>query len=130
MGAGRWRVIRQLITESVVLGLAGGFLGVVLAHWTVRGLLALAPLDLSRNISVEVDYRIVVFAVAVSILTGIIFGLAPSVVASRPDVTKGLREDSRASVERRGAYAGRTGRGGSGAIGNAAGWSGTALPEH
>jgi putative ABC transport system permease protein len=98
MGAGRWRVIRQLITESVMLGLAGGFLGVVLAHWTVRGLLALAPLELSRNISVEVDYRIVVFAVAVSILTGIIFGLAPSVVASRPDVTKGLREDSRASV--------------------------------
>jgi putative ABC transport system permease protein len=98
MGAGRGRVIRQLITESVALGLAGGVLGVVLARWMVLGLLALAPLDLSHNILVAVDYRIVVFAVALSMLTGVVFGLAPSVVASRANVTGGLREDSRASV--------------------------------
>jgi putative ABC transport system permease protein len=98
IGAGRGRVVRQLITESVTLGLAGGVLGVLLARWAVMGLLALAPVDLSRNISVAVDYRIVLFAVAVSVLTGVIFGLAPSFVAARADLTRGLREDSRGSV--------------------------------
>jgi putative ABC transport system permease protein len=98
IGAGRGRVLRQLITESVVLGLAGGSLGVVLARWAVLGLLALAPLDLSRNIAIAVDYRIVLFAVGVPMLTGILFGLAPGFVASRADLTLDLRENSRASV--------------------------------
>jgi putative ABC transport system permease protein len=98
IGAGRGRVVRQLITESVALGLAGGVLGVLLARWTVSGLLAMAPVDLSRNIAVAVDYRIVLFAVGVPMLTGILFGLAPSLVASRADLTIGLRENSRASV--------------------------------
>jgi putative ABC transport system permease protein len=98
IGAGRGRVVRQLITESVVLGLAGGVLGVGLARWTVSGLLALAPVDLSRNIAIAVDYRIVLFALGVPMLTGILFGLAPSFVASRADLTQGLREDSRGSV--------------------------------
>jgi len=98
IGAGRGRVVRQLITESVVLGLAGGVLGVVLARWAVLGLLALAPVDLSRNIAVAVDYRIVLFAVGVPMLTGILFGLAPSFVASRAGLMQGLREDSRGSV--------------------------------
>jgi putative ABC transport system permease protein len=98
IGAGRGRLVRQLITESVVLGLAGGVLGVVLARWAVLGLLALAPVELSRNIAVEVDYRIVLFAVGIPTLTGILFGLAPSFVASRADPALGLREDSRGSV--------------------------------
>ena len=98
IGAGRGRVVRQLITESVVLGLAGGVLGVVLARWAVIGLLALAPADLTRNIAAAVDYRIVLFVVGVPMLTGILFGLAPSLVASRADLTSGLREDSRGSV--------------------------------
>jgi putative ABC transport system permease protein len=98
IGAGRGRVVRQLITESVVLGLAGGVVGVILARWTVSGLLALAPVALSRNIAVAVDYRIVLFAVGVPMLTGVLFGLAPSLVASRADLTLGLREDSRGSV--------------------------------
>jgi putative ABC transport system permease protein len=98
IGAGRGRVVRQLITESVVLGLAGGVLGVVLARWAVLGLLALAPVDLSRNLVIAVDYRIVLFAVGVPMLTGILFGLAPSLVASRADLALGLREDSRGSV--------------------------------
>ncbi len=98
IGAGRGRVIRQLITESLVLGLAGGGLGVLLARWIVRGLLALAPLDLSRNIVVAIDYRILAFAILAPLLTALVFGLAPSIVAWRSDVTGGLREDSRASV--------------------------------
>jgi putative ABC transport system permease protein len=106
LGAGRGRVVRQLITESVVLGLAGGVLGVLLARCAVWGLLALAPLDLSRNIAVSVDYRIVLFAVMVPVLTGILFGLAPGLVASRTDLTAGLRQDSGASH----ASVGSTGR--------------------
>ena len=98
IGAGRGRVVRQLITESLVLGLAGGVLGMILARWAVLGLLALAPVDLSRNVAIAVDYRIVLFAVAVPMLTGILFGLAPSLVASRGDLTLGLRENSRGSV--------------------------------
>jgi predicted permease len=73
-------------------------LGVVLARWAVMALLAMAPLDLSRNIAVTVDYRIVAFAVGVSMLTGILFGLAPGFVAARSDLASGLREDSRSSV--------------------------------
>ncbi len=98
IGAGRGRVIRQLITESLVLGLAGGGFGALLARAIVAGLMALAPLDLTRNISVSMDYRIVLFALAVSVATGIVFGLAPSLIASRADLTGGLREDSRSSV--------------------------------
>ena len=98
IGAGRWRVVRQLITESVVLGLAGGLLGVALARWAVMGLLALAPRDLVRNASIAVDLRILIFAVAVSVLTGIVFGLAPSWAASRANLIGGLREDGRGSI--------------------------------
>ena len=98
IGAGRARVVRQLITESLALGVAGGLLGIALARWAVLGLLALAPRDLARNVAIEVDYRIVLFAVAASLLTGIVFGLAPSLVASRADLAQGLREDSRSSV--------------------------------
>ena len=98
IGAGRGRVVRQLITESVVLGLAGGILGAILARWTVAGLLVLAPVELSRNIAIAADYRIVLFALGVPMLTGVLFGLAPSLVASRADLTLGLREGGRGSV--------------------------------
>ncbi len=98
IGAGRARLIRQLITESVTLSLAGGTLGVIASRWIVLGLLALAPLDLSRNISVQVDYRILLFAIGVSVFTGVFFGLAPSFAAWRADASKGLREDNRSSI--------------------------------
>ena len=98
IGAGRARVVRQLLTESLALGLAGGALGVLSARWAVLGLLELAPRDLSRNVAIQVDYRIVFFAVAASVLTGIVFGLAPSLMTSRADLTQGLREDSRSST--------------------------------
>ncbi len=81
-----------------MLGLAGGALGVVLARWAVLGLLALTPVDLSRNIAIEVDYRIVLFAVGIPMLTGILFGLAPCFAASRTDLARGLREGSRGSA--------------------------------
>jgi putative ABC transport system permease protein len=98
IGAGRGRLARQLLTESLVLGGAGGLLGLVLARWAVRGLLALAPVDLARNAFVAVDLRIVAFALGLSMLTGIAFGLIPSMIASRRDVLTGLREDGRGAI--------------------------------
>jgi putative ABC transport system permease protein len=97
IGAGRRRVIRQLLTESVVLSLAGGLLGLVLARLAVVALVALAPEDMARNAVVSVDLRIAGFAFALSVLTGVLFGLAPSLVATR-DVIDGLREAARSAI--------------------------------
>jgi putative ABC transport system permease protein len=98
IGAGRWRVVRQLVTESLVLGLSGGLLGLALARWAVAGLLALAPRDLARNAAIAVDLRIVLFAVGLSLLTGLIFGIAPAFAASRTDVLTGLRDGARGNA--------------------------------
>jgi putative ABC transport system permease protein len=96
IGAGRWRVVRQLVTESSVLGLVGGGLGLGLARLAIVGLVRLAPRDLARDAAVEMDLRIVLFAIAVSLATGLIFGLGPALAVVRTDLVRGLREDGRA----------------------------------
>jgi putative ABC transport system permease protein len=83
LGAGRWRVVRQLLTESVLLGLAGGILGIVFAKWAVTGMLALAPAQLTRSLSISMDLRILLFALGLSLFTGIVFGLAPALTTTR-----------------------------------------------
>ena len=98
LGAARGRLIRQLLTESVVLGLAGGIAGILLAYFAVTGLVALAPRNLTRSVQITFDLRIVVFAFLLSLLTSIIFGLAPSWVASKSDLNQGLHEESRTST--------------------------------
>ena len=98
LGAARSRLVRQLLTESVILGLAGGIAGVVLAYFAVSGLVALAPRDLTRSVQITFDMRIVLFAFLLSVVTSIIFGLAPSLVASRGDLNRGLHEESRTST--------------------------------
>jgi putative ABC transport system permease protein len=98
VGAGRSRVVRQLLTESVVLALSGGLLGILLARGAVLGLVALAPRELVNSAAIAIDLRILSFAVALSLLTGIVFGLAPSLAASRADLLGGLREGSRGSI--------------------------------
>jgi predicted permease len=98
VGAGRSRVVRQLLTESVVLALSGGLLGILLARGAVLGLVALAPRELVGNAAISIDLRILGFAVALSLLTGIVFGLAPSLAASRADLLSGLREGGRGSI--------------------------------
>ena len=98
LGAGRGRLIRQLMTESLLLSVVGGVFGVVLAVWTMQGLLALLPEDLPRRAEVAVDAPVMLFALAVSIATGVAFGLVPALKAPRKDLHAALQNTSRASA--------------------------------
>ena len=104
LGAGRGRLMRQLLAESVVLSLAGGAAGLLLGSWGVRALMAVAPADLPRAGAVRMDLPILAFSVGLSFAAGLIFGLAPAVVSSRPDLAvflKDLRRDGGSSGGRR-----------------------------
>jgi putative ABC transport system permease protein len=98
LGASRGRMIRQLLTESVLLASIGGAAGVFLAAAATRAVVAFGPADIPRLDTTELDLRVLVFAVGVSFLTGIAFGLAPAVQASAPDLNRGLRESERGST--------------------------------
>ncbi|HTP35949.1 MAG TPA: ABC transporter permease [Candidatus Acidoferrales bacterium] len=100
IGAGWWRIARQLLTESLLLGLSGGLAGVLLANWLVSGLMKLAPQDLARNASVTLDLRVLCFAVALSLVSSVSFGLLPAWIAARRDALGGLREDGRGAIGR------------------------------
>jgi len=95
LGAGRPRLIRQLLTESILLGGAGGVFGLILARWLVLGLRALAPRDLAQSAEIHIDLRIALVALALCILTSIGFGLAPALVTSRVELVSAFRGDSR-----------------------------------
>ena len=95
LGAGRGRLIRQLLAESVVLSLMGGVAGLLLASWGVKALMAVAPADLPRAGDVRIDAVVLVFSVAVSAVAGVVFGTVPAIVASRPDLTVFLRDARR-----------------------------------
>ena len=92
LGAGRARLACQLFVESLVLSVAGGIFGLVLAHLGVRVFMVLQPLSLPRMSEIVVDGRILSFAIAVSIATGLLFGLAPALQAARTDVHGVLKE--------------------------------------
>jgi predicted permease len=96
IGAGRGRIIRQLLTESVVLSLAGGALGLLLGVVGIRALLAVNTAGLPRigrdGTLVAIDWRVAVFAVGVSLATGILFGLIPALHAARTDLSSTLKE--------------------------------------
>ena len=98
LGAARSRIVRQLLTESVLLAVAGGVLGLALGFAGVRALLAVSPADLPRvgenGSVVSVDWRVLAFTLAVSLATGILFGLFPAWTASRTDLNSVLKESS------------------------------------
>jgi putative ABC transport system permease protein len=92
LGAGRSRLLRQLLTESMLLALAGGAVGLLLAFWGVRSLVAFLPANMPRAAEIGVDRQVLGFASALALLTGIVFGLLPAWQASKPDLNEGLKE--------------------------------------
>lgn len=98
LGAGRGRIVRQLFTESMVLALAGGVSGLVLAKFMVDGLLRLAAGQLPRGSEVALDGTVLLFALAVSLATGVLFGLVPALRGVAGSVQANLREGGRGSV--------------------------------
>jgi predicted permease len=98
LGAGRWRVIRQLLTESALLALIGGALGLLLAYWGLGLLLSLGEIFIPRAYEVGIDGRMLAFTVVISLLTGLLFGLAPALQSSRTDLLETLKEGGRSGV--------------------------------
>jgi putative ABC transport system permease protein len=103
LGARRWQVTAQLLTESTVLALAGGLLGLLLAFWGVRGLVALVPTGVRGAAEAGLDSRVLGFTVLLSFATGVLFGIVPALQVSGTDVQDTLREGGRgAHADRRG----------------------------
>ncbi len=101
LGAGRGRLVRQFMTESVLLALAAGGIGLLVSIWGVEALVRLVPAGVPRLSEIGVDGAVLLFTLAVSLLTGAAFGLVPALQASRPDLQASLKEGSRGAGEGR-----------------------------
>ena len=101
LGASRGRLIRQLLTESVLLGLMGGALGLLLTQWTARALPSFFPGSQVEGVDFSVDRRVLVFTLAVSVLTGLVFGLVPALQTTRPDLVSSLKDEAIGSSNQR-----------------------------
>jgi len=100
MGAGRWRIARQLLTESVLLSLVGGVLGLIVARWCIDFILYISPDAIPRSKEIGLDWWVLAFTIGVSFLTGILFGLVPALQAGVVDVHETLKETGRGTTRR------------------------------
>jgi putative ABC transport system permease protein len=101
LGAGRWRVIRQLLTESILLAIVGGALGLALANWGMKALLALNKDQIPRANEIGIDPTVLLFTAGVALLTGIFFGIFPALQTSKIDLHAVLKEGGRSGSARR-----------------------------
>ena len=98
LGAGRWRLVRQFLTENIVLSIAGGLAGLALGYGMMTGLQALLPpFILPREAHVAMDLRVLLFSLAISVLTGVVFGLVPAMQVTRPNLASTMKEGGRGS---------------------------------
>jgi putative ABC transport system permease protein len=97
LGASRGMIVRQLLTESLLLAMLGGVLGLLLARWATSVLVAMAPQGLARTSEIALDFRVLGFTFMVALATGVLFGLAPAVQASRSDLNSVLGANGRGS---------------------------------
>ncbi|MFY9570050.1 MAG: ABC transporter permease [Blastocatellia bacterium] len=95
LGAGRWRVARQLLTESVLLSVVGGALGLLIAVWGIDVLTKLNPNDIPRISGVSINFPVLLFTLGVAVLTGMIFGVVPALQATRFNLSDALKEGGR-----------------------------------
>ncbi len=102
LGAGRGRLVRQLLTEALALGLAGGGVGMLLAYWGREALLALQPGDLPRAAETGFDHAVLAFCAALSLVTALLFGAIPALATTRRDPALALREGGRGLLSSRG----------------------------
>ena len=98
LGASRWRVMQQVLTESTMIALAGGVVGLGLAWWSVALIAKLLPQDFPRAGEITVDWRVLGFTLAASVLTGILFGLAPAIQLSGVETQESLKESGRGTA--------------------------------
>jgi putative ABC transport system permease protein len=98
LGAGRWRLIRGLLVEGVVLALAGAAVGIVLAYGGVRVIRAWLPAGLPRVASIAIDLRVLLTSIGAATLTGVVFGIVPAFHSSRPDLTAALKDSGRSTT--------------------------------
>jgi putative ABC transport system permease protein len=102
IGATRGRLIRQLLTESLLLSLAGGIVGVLLAYWLVDAIMGFKPpIDIPLATEIHIDGRVLLFAMGVSLVTGVVFGLLPALQSTRPDLVPALKDDASVGGYRR-----------------------------
>jgi putative ABC transport system permease protein len=106
LGGSRWRIVRQLLTESTLIALAGAGLGILIAHWTIKIVILNMPPDVSKTIAgwdqIHVDFRTLIFAIAVAFASGVLAGILPALKSTRVGLSETLKESGRSNSSSRG----------------------------
>jgi putative ABC transport system permease protein len=97
LGAGRWRLARLWLTESLMLSVSGGLLGLLVSIWLIDALVAISPQEVSPINQLGLNWRVLAFCAGVTLLTGLLFGIAPALQSSRPDLVRTLKESGQRS---------------------------------